>query len=65
MKIQFNTDNAAFRLYDDDGYDEVNKITLCEECSRIFDRIVQRVYNGETEGKIQDINGNNIGSWSM
>jgi hypothetical protein len=65
MKIQFNTDNAAFKLYEEDGYDEVNKITFCEECNRIFDRILQRIHSGETEGKIQDINGNKIGTWSL
>ena len=54
MKIQFSTDNAAFEEYGIEYQIEV-----------IFERIIQRIKNGETEGKIQDINGNNIGSWSL
>ena len=54
MKIQFSTDNAAFEEYGIEYQIEV----ICE-------RIIQRIKNGETEGKIQDINGNNIGSWSL
>jgi len=54
MTIKFNTDNAAFEEY---GMD------YQIEC--IFERILQRIKNGETEGKIQDINGNNIGNWSL
>ena len=54
MKIQFNTSNAAFEEYGMEYQIEV-----------IFERIIQRIRNGETEGKIQDINGNNIGSWSI
>jgi hypothetical protein len=54
MKIQFNTDNAAFEEYGTQYQVEV-----------IFERIIQRIKNGDTEGKIQDINGNNIGSWVL
>lgn len=54
MKIQFSTENAAFEEY---GMD------YQLEC--IFERILQRIKHGETEGKIQDINGNNIGSWKL
>ena len=53
MKIQFSTDNAAF-----DEYGEY-------QLEVIFERIIQRVNHGETDGKIQDINGNNIGEWSL
>ena len=54
MKIQFNTSNAAFEEYGMEYQIEL-----------IFKRILHRIRNGETEGKIQDINGNNIGSWSI
>lgn len=54
MKIQFSTGNAAFEEY---GF--------TNQLEAIFERIVQRIKNGETEGKIQDINGNNIGSWEL
>ena len=54
MKIQFSTSNAAFEEYG-------TEYQL--EC--IFERILQRIKNGESSGKIQDINGNNIGQWSI
>ena len=54
MKIQFGTSNAAFEEY---GF--------MNQLETIFERIMQRIKNGETEGKIQDINGNNIGEWSI
>ena len=54
MKIKFSTDNAAFEEYG-----------LEYQTETIFERIMQRIKNGETEGKIQDINGNNIGEWSL
>ena len=53
MKIQFSTSNAAFDEYGD------------YQLKVIFERIINRINNGETEGKIQDINGNNIGEWSI
>lgn len=53
MNIQFSTSNAAFDEYGD------------YQLEVIFARIIQRINNGETEGKIQDINGNNIGSWEL
>ena len=54
MKIHFSTDNAAF---DECGMEY--------QIERIFSRILHRIEGGETYGKIQDINGNNIGEWSL
>ena len=54
MKIKFNTSNAAFEEYG-----------MTYQIETIFERIIQRIKGGETEGKIQDINGNNIGEWSL
>lgn len=54
MKITFNTDNAAFEEY---GFEY--------QLETIFERILQQIKNGETSGKIQDINGNNIGYWEV
>jgi hypothetical protein len=54
MKIKFNTGNAAFEEYG-----------MIYQIETIFERIIQRIKGGETEGKIQDINGNNIGEWSL
>ena len=65
MKIEFSTDNAAFRLYEEDGHDEVNKITFIEECNRIFDDICSKIHRGWDMGAILDINGNKIGEWSI
>lgn len=54
MKIEFETDNAAF----DDG----NGPT---ECARILEKIARRVGQGAEEGGIMDSNGNRVGSWSV
>lgn len=54
MKIQFKTSNAAFEEYGKEHQIDV-----------ILTRIIQRIKNGETEGKIHDINGNEIGSWKI
>lgn len=54
MKIEFRTGNAAFEEY---GF--------TNQLEAIFERIMQRIKKGDTEGKIQDINGNNIGEWSI
>ena len=54
MKIQFKTGNAAFEEYGMEHQIDV-----------ILTRIIQRIKNGETEGKIHDINGNEIGSWKI
>lgn len=53
MKIQFNTDNAAFEMYGD------------QEVRRILEEIASKVECGYRNGLIIDINGNNIGSWSL
>lgn len=50
FKIEFETINAG--------------IQTAEEISRILKHIGQKVTNNETEGKIRDVNGNSIGSWS-
>ena len=52
MKIEFDTNNAAFQDY---GADEI---------ARILARISEKVQYGFVEGKIIDINGNQIGEWS-
>lgn len=54
MKIQFSTSNAAFDEYG-----------MEYQIETIFERIMQRIKNGETDGAIQDINGNNIGRWEI
>lgn len=53
MKIEFQTDNAAF----DDGNDVA-------EISRILDKIRDSVLEGHESGLIHDLNGNRIGGWN-
>ena len=53
MKIQFDTDNAAFEEYGD------------AEVRRILEEIADKVEHGYDHGSIMDINGNKIGSWEL
>mgnify|MGYP003418159046 CR=1 FL=1 len=54
MKIQFNTDNAAFEEYG-----------LWEETDRILKDISYKIRLGYEYGPVRDINGNKIGTWSL
>ena len=54
LKIEFETDNAAF---------EDNDIYL--ETVEILERITRRIANGETSGNVRDTNGNRIGIYHM
>lgn len=51
IMIEFDTDNAAF---------ENDRDT---ECARILRLVADRIANGETSGRLRDINGNDIGTW--
>ena len=53
MKVQFNTDNAAF---------EEN---AQEEISRILCKIARQVETGSEAGAVIDYNGNKIGRWDI
>lgn len=57
LKIKANTGNAAF--YND------GEFTPQYEICRILDSIKEKVRMGYTSGCIMDINGNNIGEWSI
>ena len=62
MKIEFNTDGAAFKdsyTGEDDAY------AFWSEYTRIIARINDQVASGLQSGVIMDINGNKIGKWSM
>lgn len=64
MKIEFSTDNAAFR----DEIDEpvLNEICRDREVVRILQNIIDDIENlGCDCGSIMDINGNKIGEWSL
>jgi hypothetical protein len=53
MKINFQTDNAAFS--DDKSFETI----------RILNTVINKIEEGENDGKIFDINGNKIGEWSI
>ena len=35
------------------------------DVGRIYQRIYERINNGETSGKILDVNGNAVGTWNV
>jgi hypothetical protein len=53
FEMSFDMDNAAF---------EDQPAT---EAGRIINQTARKLMNGETEGKVRDINGNIIGQWSV
>jgi hypothetical protein len=57
VKIEFETDSAAFRDADNciDTY----------EVSWILNTLKNRIIRGDLEGKIQDSNGDTIGKYSV
>ena len=53
FSLQIHMDNAAF---DDEP---------ATEAKRIINQVANRVGQGETEGKVWDINGNTVGSFAI
>ena len=51
--LKFKQDNAAFA----DDY--------IAEHARILSKIAKQIESGKEYGEIHDVNGNNIGEWSM
>jgi hypothetical protein len=63
MKIEFSTDNAAFK---DEYADKMsNDMITRDEVARILSTIITRIRCGDDHGPIMDINGNKIGEWSL
>ena len=56
MKIEFDTDNAAFT---EDGW------SGAAECARILRKIADQLDAGRIHAPIMDVNGNKIGSWDL
>ena len=57
MKLNINIiewENDAFQ----DGNSD-------RDVGRIYQRIYERINNGETSGKILDVNGNAVGTWNV
>lgn len=63
MKIEFSTDNAAFK--DPDGVEGFDIVYRDREIIRILSNIIEDVEIGYDCGSIRDINGNKIGEWSL
>lgn len=57
MEIKFDMDNDAF--------DFVTGRLAVGELDRIFQRISDSVWEGNTEGRIRDSNGNTVGRWEI
>jgi len=53
MKIEFDTDNAAFEE------------DLAGEVDRILRHVAHEVRVGLTTGHVRDVNGNRVGEWSL
>jgi hypothetical protein len=62
MEISFSLDNDAFR--NPDTGDLAGYATVAE-LDRIFQRISDAVWEGNTEGRIRDSNGNTVGQWEI
>ena len=63
MKIQFSTENAAFKGEYEDKI--LNDIYKRQESARIIKRIASHIESGNNSGAIMDANGNKIGSWEL
>ena len=63
MKIEFNTDNAAFK--DENASEMTNDLWTREEVIRILQKIIRDIDYDYNHGSIMDINGNKIGEWSL
>jgi hypothetical protein len=60
MTVSFDLDNDAFEYmnFGQAGGDVA-------ELDRIFGRISDSVWEGNTEGRIRDSNGNTVGRWEI
>ena len=62
MKIEFNTDGAAFC---GDYTGEPDEYSKRMEIKRILNKIAVDIYNGYDHGSVIDINGNKVGIWEI
>ena len=59
IKIEFDTDNAAFDPFDEEGFE-----ISAYEINAILTTVVEQIGRGYTESVVRDSNGNTIGAWS-
>lgn len=63
MKIEFSTDNAAFK--NEYASEMENDLWTREQVIRILKKIIHDIDFDYSYGPIMDINGNKIGEWSL
>lgn len=61
IRIEFATGNDWFREYTDDSME--NSVLDRSLAARTINEVASMVYNGKTEGRIFDGNGNSVGSF--
>lgn len=62
FRIEISTEGAAFK----NQYTGENDDYECgTELKRVMSKVAKDVMHGETSGKVRDVNGNTVGSWSM
>jgi len=54
FKLEFDTDNAAFE-----------PIGGLDETARILQDVARRISQGETSGRVRDVNGNCVGHFEL
>lgn len=57
VKIEFDTDGAAFR----DGDDYLDLWAVATQ----IDAVANQIFNGATKGNIIDVNGNKVGTFKV
>ena len=53
FKLNIDTENSAFENY------------KVEELTEILEALIDRINDGQTEGKLRDRNGNTVGDFSL
>lgn len=53
IEIEFDTDGAAFER------------SPCGEPARIIHSVAYQVHAGESEGRLSDADGNDVGTWAI
>jgi hypothetical protein len=68
MNVNIKTDNAAFWDADCNDPDQEcpeHEAATAYECARILEEVAEKLRNGQYSGCVYDVNGNNVGSFSM
>lgn len=63
LKIEVETENAGLRNVDPSSLEDYG--IDVEALTTILRDLAQHLQQGRREGPIMDINGNNVGNWSL